>query len=222
MAKIRGKFFGPITITNINTILTLCPLGNLSRFFFVCWFFKINFFEKFFQEYDHSLDPDQARHYVRSGFKLFAKVSADNTRRFFKVPIMMPKYNKYWYTTYQVLLGCVWEANFFFRFFRMKFVCRDVFIWKIPWCGNCTLLCNAADIILREQFSRHHSYFRQRFYMVCNGVARTLKKLRTSMGDLCIKQWFSSIASLFKLELLLKERICSQREQILCFMSSSL
>ena len=31
------------------------------------------------------------------------------------------------------------------------------------------------------------------------GVARTLKKLRTSKGDYCIKQWFSTIMSLFKM-----------------------
>ena len=31
------------------------------------------------------------------------------------------------------------------------------------------------------------------------GVARTLKRLRTSKGDYWIKQWFSSIASLFKM-----------------------
>ena len=33
--------------------------------------------------------------------------------------------------------------------------------------------------------------------MLFNGVARTLKELYTSKGDYCIKQRFSSIASLF-------------------------
>ena len=37
-----------------------------------------------------------------------------------------------------------------------------------------------------------------------NGVARTQKKLRTSKGDYVIKQWFSSIASLFKIGTSLK------------------
>ena len=32
-----------------------------------------------------------------------------------------------------------------------------------------------------------------------NGVARTLKKLRTSKGDYWIKQWIASIAPLFKM-----------------------
>ena len=36
------------------------------------------------------------------------------------------------------------------------------------------------------------------------------EKIRTSKGDNCIKQWFSTIMSLFKGELLLKVRICSQ------------
>ena len=62
------------------------------------------------------------------------------------------------------------------------------------------------------------------FYFIgnLNGVVRTLKKLRTSKGDYWIKQWFSSIASLFKWKVLLKKRICSQREQILSFIRSSL
>ena len=37
-----------------------------------------------------------------------------------------------------------------------------------------------------------------------NGIVRTLKKLRTSKGDHWIKQWFSSIASLFKMGTSLK------------------
>ena len=55
-----------------------------------------------------------------------------------------------------------------------------------------------------------------------NGVARTLKKLRTPKGDYWIKQSFSSIAPILKWKLPLKERICSQRERILSFKSSSL
>ena len=38
----------------------------------------------------------------------------------------------------------------------------------------------------------------------CKGVARTLKKLCTSKGDYWIKQWFSSIAPLFKMGTSLK------------------
>ena len=41
---------------------------------------------------------------------------------------------------------------------------------------------------------------------VANGVARTLKKLRTSKGDYNIKQWFSSIVSLFKVGTSLKKQ----------------
>ena len=41
-------------------------------------------------------------------------------------------------------------------------------------------------------------------WIVFNGVARTLKKLRTSNGDYWINQWFSSIASLFKMGTSLK------------------
>ena len=37
-----------------------------------------------------------------------------------------------------------------------------------------------------------------------NGVARMLKKLRTSKGDYRIKQWFSSIATHFKMGTSLK------------------
>ena len=44
-----------------------------------------------------------------------------------------------------------------------------------------------------------------------NSVARTLKKLRTIKGDYWTKQWFSSIAPLFKMEFYLMERIRSQK-----------
>ena len=37
-----------------------------------------------------------------------------------------------------------------------------------------------------------------------NGVARTLQKLRTSKGDYCIKQLFSTITPLFKMGTALK------------------
>ena len=40
-----------------------------------------------------------------------------------------------------------------------------------------------------------------------NGVARTLKKLRTPKRDYNIKQWFSSIASHFKMGTSLKEAV---------------
>ena len=41
-------------------------------------------------------------------------------------------------------------------------------------------------------------------FSLYNGVARTLTKLRTSMRDYWNKQWFSSIASLFKMGTSLK------------------
>ena len=51
-------------------------------------FFKINFFEKFFQEYiqsviTNSLDPDQVRHSVGLdlGPNCLQRLSADDTRR---------------------------------------------------------------------------------------------------------------------------------------------
>ena len=52
-------------------------------------FFKIRFFEKFFQEYHHSirlsnsLDPDQARHFVGPDLdpNCLQRLSADNTSR---------------------------------------------------------------------------------------------------------------------------------------------
>ena len=37
-----------------------------------------------------------------------------------------------------------------------------------------------------------------------NGVARTLKKIRTSKGDYCINQWFVTITSLFEMGTSLK------------------
>ena len=56
--------------------------------FVICcfFFFKINFFEKFFREYHqgkNSLDPDQARHIVRPdlGPSCLQKLSADDTSR---------------------------------------------------------------------------------------------------------------------------------------------
>ena len=48
---------------------------------------------------------------------------------------------------------------------------------------------------------------------IINDVVRTLKKLRTSKGDYWIKQWFSSIASLYKKGTSLKKKICSQWEK---------
>ena len=48
------------------------------------------------------------------------------------------------------------------------------------------------------------------------------EKVTHTKGDYWIKQWFSWIVPLFKWEPLFKERICSQRERILSFISSSL
>ena len=60
--------------------------------------------------------------------------------------------------------------------------------------------------------------------LLSNGVDRPLKKLCTSKGDYCIKQCHDSLQlhPFSKWELLLKERSCSQREQILSLKSSSL
>ena len=43
-----------------------------------------------------------------------------------------------------------------------------------------------------------------KYFMISNGEARTLKKLRTSKGDYSIKHWFSTISSLFKMGTSLK------------------
>ena len=55
-----------------------------------------------------------------------------------------------------------------------------------------------------------------------NGVARTLKKVRTSKGDYWIKKWFSSISSLFKMRTFLKGKNLLPDEANISFMSSSL
>ena len=57
-----------------------------------------------------------------------------------------------------------------------------------------------------------------------NGVARTLKKSPHIKGRLLYQSviLFNRVASFFKWELLLKGRICSQRERIVSFKSSSL
>ena len=48
--------------------------------------------------------------------------------------------------------------------------------------------------------------------LIMQWCSQNAVKLRTSKGEYWIKNWFSTIMSLFTLELLLKERICSQRE----------
>ena len=55
-----------------------------------------------------------------------------------------------------------------------------------------------------------------------SGVARTLKKLRTSKGDYCIKQRLSKITSLFKMGIPLKGKNLLPKGDILFFKSSSL
>ena len=62
-------------------------MGNVLCFLSSADFFKVNFFEKFFQEHYQSvkqfLDPDQARHFVGPdlGPNCLQRLSADNTRR---------------------------------------------------------------------------------------------------------------------------------------------
>ena len=70
--------------------------------------------------------------------------------------------------------------------------------------------------------STHRWKLMTRTFVWSNGVARTLKTLRTSKGDYCIKQCFSTITSLFKMGTALKGKNCSQSERILSFNSSSL
>ena len=61
-------------------------------------------------------------------------------------------------------------------------------MYRYATLGGIDVPCTSADIV----------------YTATNGVARTLKKLRTSKGDYCIKQWFSTITFLFKLGTSLK------------------
>ena len=64
-------------------------------------------------------------------------------------------------------------------------------------CSNQTLVTIVGTIV-RFEVRPSRSYPRL-FNVMTNGVARTLKKLRTSKGDYWIKQWVSSIASLVKM-----------------------
>ena len=57
---------------------------------------------------------------------------------------------------------------------------------------------------------------------IINGVTRRLKKLRTSRETTGSSSDSFHLHSFSKWELLLEERICSQREQILSLKSSSL
>ena len=56
------------------------------------------------------------------------------------------------------------------------------------------VFCNAVLCVLSS------------FVIISKGEARTLKKLRTSKRDYFIKQWFSTITSLFKMGTSLKEK----------------
>ena len=77
--------------TCIKNYLTLCLLSNFSWFLWSADFLPKSTFSKYniFSgipntiRVSNSLDPDQARHFslAWSGFKLFAKVSADGTSR---------------------------------------------------------------------------------------------------------------------------------------------
>ena len=67
-------------------MLTPLHAGNFFTFV-VCYFFKINLFNKFYQEHYHSvnpLDPDQAGHSVRPELGLNClhfRLPADDTSR---------------------------------------------------------------------------------------------------------------------------------------------
>ena len=56
---------------------------------------------------------------------------------------------------------------------------------------------------------------------IVKDVARTLKKLRISKGNYWIKQWFSSIASLFKIGTSLKRKNYAPRGSIILSLKSS-
>ena len=61
-------------------------LGNFNVRCRLLIFFKVNFFEKFFREYQqdvNSLDPDQAQHFVGPdlGPNCLQRLSADDTSR---------------------------------------------------------------------------------------------------------------------------------------------
>ena len=57
------------------------------------------------------------------------------------------------------------------------------------------------------------------FWFYNNLCVRKRGLIALPMGDDCIKQWFSTISSLFKIGTALKGKICSQRERILSFRS---
>ena len=71
----------------IVNILTLCPQRNFSCFLICCLliFFKIKFFKNFFQEYhlivEQTVDPDQARCFVRPDLNPNSNALAYATRR---------------------------------------------------------------------------------------------------------------------------------------------
>ena len=73
---------------------------------------------------------------------------------------------------------------------------------------------NGADPDERSQFE----VTRNNGMTKANVVAMALKKLRTSKGDYWVQQWFSSIASLFKIG----TSRYGKRERIRSFKSSSL
>ena len=83
---------GVIGALRVNTdsehLLTLCMLGNFSRFHCrLLTFFKVNFFKKFFQGHtfrvSYCLDTDQDRHYVSPdlGRNCLQRLSADGKSR---------------------------------------------------------------------------------------------------------------------------------------------
>ena len=72
--------------------------------------------------------------------------------------------------------------------------------------------------LFEHTYNAFHCLSFTRTQVNINGVAGTLKKIHASKGDYCN----ISCVPFSKWELLLKKRICSQREQILSFKSSSL
>ena len=75
-------------------------------------------------------------------------------------------------------------------------------------------LCLTGPMEPGEKFAAENNMLKSR---TINGVARMLKKLRTSKRDCLIKQWISSIASLFKMGTFLKGKNllpeCSGQQQ---------
>ena len=104
-----------------------------------------------------------------------------------------------------------WSAIFVVRMQQSQPVCVAAHMFCIFSFFACKQARNGAS---NTKFVSTKSLMASIHWSSAQRRSQNAEKLWTSKGDYRIKQWFSTIASIFKWELLLKERICSQREQI--------